>query len=138
MTALLEQVGEMIGRMNRSEKAQILQWVVSDLGDAFPEIDSRPHVCGGEPCVVRTRIPVWTLVQARRLGVTESDLLKASPRSMRRISQRFGPTPAPTGKRSMPRLRPMNRHNVARLYANENFPQQAVEHLRLLGDDVET
>ena len=79
MTALLEQVGEMIGRMNRSEKAQILQWVVSDLGDAFPGIDSRPEVCGGEPCVVRTRIPVWTLVQARRLGVTESDLLKAYP-----------------------------------------------------------
>ena len=79
MTALLEQVGEMIGRMNRSEKAQILQWVVSDLGDAFPGIDSRPDVCGGEPCVVRTRIPVWTLVQARRLGVTESDLLNAYP-----------------------------------------------------------
>ncbi len=39
MTALLEKVGEMIGKMNRSEKAQILQWVVSDLGDAFPGID---------------------------------------------------------------------------------------------------
>jgi len=79
MTALLEQVGEMIGKMNRSEKAQILQWVVSDLGDAFPGIESRPEVCGGDPCVVRTRIPVWTLVQARDLGVTESDLLKAYP-----------------------------------------------------------
>jgi uncharacterized protein (DUF433 family) len=79
MTALLEQVGEMIGRMNRSEKAQILQWVVSDLGDSFPGIEIRPDVCGGDPCVVRTRIPVWTLVQARRLGVSESDLLKAYP-----------------------------------------------------------
>jgi len=79
MTALLEQVGEMIGKMNRSEKAQILQWVVSDLGDAFPGIDSRSDVCGGDACVVRTRIPVWTLVQARRLGVSESDLLKAYP-----------------------------------------------------------
>jgi len=38
MTALLEQVGEIIGKMNRSEKAQILQWVVSDLGDTFPGI----------------------------------------------------------------------------------------------------
>ena len=79
MTALLEQVGKMIGKMNRSEKAQILQWVVSDLGDAFPGIDSRSDVCGGDACVVRTRIPVWTLVQARRLGVSESDLLKAYP-----------------------------------------------------------
>lgn len=79
MTALLEQVGEMIGRMNRSEKAKILQWVASDLGDAFPGIDSRPDVCGGEPCLVRTRIPVWTLVQARRLGASEAELLKAYP-----------------------------------------------------------
>ncbi len=79
MTALLEQVGEMIGRMNRSEKAQVLQWVVSDLGDSFPGIDCRPEVCGGDPCVVRTRIPVWTLVQARRLGASEADLLKAYP-----------------------------------------------------------
>ena len=79
MTALLEQVGAMIGQMNRSEKAQVLQWVVTDLGDAFPGIESRPDVCGGDPCVVRTRIPVWTLVQARRLGSTESDLLKAYP-----------------------------------------------------------
>jgi len=27
---------------------------------------------------------------------------------------------------------------VARIYTNENFPQQAVEHLRFLGQDVET
>ena len=69
----------MIGRMNRSEKAQLLQWVVSDLGDSFPGIDSHPDVCGGDPCVVRTRVPVWTLVQARRLGTSEADLLKAYP-----------------------------------------------------------
>ena len=79
MTALLEQVGELIGRMSRSEKARILQWVASDLGDTFPGIESRPDVCGGEPCLVRTRIPVWTLVQARRVGTSEADLLKAYP-----------------------------------------------------------
>ena len=32
----------------------------------------------------------------------------------------------------------MSRRNVARIYTNENFPQQAVEHLRILGHDVET
>jgi predicted nuclease of predicted toxin-antitoxin system len=32
----------------------------------------------------------------------------------------------------------MSGHNVARIYTNENFPQQAVEHLRFLGHDVET
>jgi hypothetical protein len=51
--------------MTRGEKAQLLQWVVRDLGDAYPGIDSTPGVCGGDPCIVRTRIPVWVLEQAR-------------------------------------------------------------------------
>jgi len=42
-------------------------------------IESRPDVCGGVPCVGNTRIPVWLLVQARRLGTSESDLLEAYP-----------------------------------------------------------
>lgn len=57
----------------------MLQWTARDLGDAFPGIESRPEVCGGEPCVVRTRIPVWLLEQARRLGTSEADLLRAYP-----------------------------------------------------------
>jgi uncharacterized protein (DUF433 family) len=38
-----------------------------------------PDVCGGEPCIVRTRIPVWLLVQARHLGSSDADLLRAYP-----------------------------------------------------------
>jgi uncharacterized protein (DUF433 family) len=47
--------------------------------DDFPGIDSRPDVCGGEPCIVRTRIPVWLLEQARRMGTSEQALLAAYP-----------------------------------------------------------
>ena len=65
--------------MTKGEKAQLLQMVARDIGDAFPGIDSIPGVCGGEPCIVRTRIPVWVLVQARRLGTSEADLLKCYP-----------------------------------------------------------
>jgi uncharacterized protein (DUF433 family) len=49
------------------------------LGDAFPGIDSRPDVCGGEPCIVRTRIPVWILEQAHRSGASEETLLQSYP-----------------------------------------------------------
>ncbi|MBA4379478.1 MAG: hypothetical protein C0393_02120 [Anaerolinea sp.] len=70
---------KMLGGMSRAEKAQLLQWVARDLGDAFPSIETNPQVCGGEPCIVRTRIPVWVLVQARRLGTSEADLLRAYP-----------------------------------------------------------
>ena len=75
----LEKIEELLSVMTRPEKAQILQWVVRDLGDAFPGVASIPQVCGGEPCIVRTRIPVWLLVQARRLGTSEADLLWAYP-----------------------------------------------------------
>jgi uncharacterized protein (DUF433 family) len=47
--------------------------------DAFPGVEPTPGVCGGEPCIVRTRIPVWVLGQARRLGVSEEDLLRSYP-----------------------------------------------------------
>lgn len=75
----LEQIERILPEMNRAEKAQLLQWVVQDLGDAFPGIESLPQVAGGEPCIVRTRIPVWLLVQARRLGASDADLLRAYP-----------------------------------------------------------
>ena len=60
-------------------KRQVLQWVARDLGDAFAGIESVPGVCGGEPCIVRTRIPVWLLEQGRRLGASQAELLRAYP-----------------------------------------------------------
>lgn len=42
-------------------------------------IESRPDVCDGVPCIGKTRIPLWLLVQARRLGTSEPDLLTAYP-----------------------------------------------------------
>src|SRR5882762_10453976 len=69
----------LLANMTRAEKAQLLQSLVRDLGDAFPGIESRPGVSGGEPCVVRTRIPVWVLEQARRLGTSEAELLRIYP-----------------------------------------------------------
>ena len=78
--SILREIEELISKMSRAEKAQVLQWVVRDLGEAFPGIESTPGVSGGEPCIVRTRVPIWVLVQAKRLGTSEADLLKAYPR----------------------------------------------------------
>lgn len=75
----LHETEKLLAQLSRAEKAQVLQWVVRDLGDAFPGIESTPGVNGGEPCIVRTRIPVWVLVQARNLGTSEADLLRAYP-----------------------------------------------------------
>jgi len=75
----IQQAEKLLSDMTRAKKAQLLQWVVRDLGESFPGIESTPGVCGGEPCIVRTRIPVWVLEQARRLRVSEADLLHAYP-----------------------------------------------------------
>jgi uncharacterized protein (DUF433 family) len=75
----LEKAEKLLSEMTPAEKALVLQWVVRDLGDAFPGIESAPGVCGGEARIVRTRIPVWVLEQARRLGKSEADLLCSYP-----------------------------------------------------------
>jgi uncharacterized protein (DUF433 family) len=75
----LRQLEDLLSGLTRAEKAQLLQWVVRDLGDAFPGVESIPGVSGGEPCIVRTRIPVWVLVQSRRLGMSEADILRSYP-----------------------------------------------------------
>jgi uncharacterized protein (DUF433 family) len=75
----VQEAQKLLAKMKRAEKAQILQWIVRDLGEAFPGIESNPHVCGGEPCIVRTRIPIWLLVRARQLGTNEADLLRCYP-----------------------------------------------------------
>jgi uncharacterized protein (DUF433 family) len=75
----LQDAEQVLSRLTRAEKAQLLQWIVRDLADAFPGIDSTPGVVGGEARIVRTRIPLWVLVQARRLGATEAELLYSYP-----------------------------------------------------------
>jgi uncharacterized protein (DUF433 family) len=69
----------LLSTMNRADKAQLLQWIVRDLGDSFPGIDTNPLVCGGEACVVRTRIPIWLLVRARSFGMSEAEILRSYP-----------------------------------------------------------
>ncbi|QKZ11590.1 DUF433 domain-containing protein [Spirosoma sp. KUDC1026] len=77
-TAVLE-AEELLNRLSKAEKAQVLQWIVQDLGNTFAGIEREPGVLGGQAYVVRTRIPVWLLEQTRRLGATEADLLNAYP-----------------------------------------------------------
>ena len=42
-------------------------------------IQKTPGVVGGDACIRHTRIPVWLLVEWRRLGVSDSDLLDDYP-----------------------------------------------------------
>ena len=75
----LERAEELLSTMTRAEKAQVVEKIVRELSGEFPGIESTPGVVGGEPCVAGTRIPVWILVQYRKLGASEADLLQMYP-----------------------------------------------------------
>ena len=50
-----------------------------DLTHTWPGIEKNPQVQGGDACVIRTRIPVWTLEAYRRLGWDDVKLLAEFP-----------------------------------------------------------
>jgi uncharacterized protein (DUF433 family) len=74
----LQEAEKLLPALTQAEKARLLKLVIDDLDD-IPGIESRPGVCGGEPCIVRTRIPVWVLEQARRLGMSDAGILGSYP-----------------------------------------------------------
>ncbi len=42
-------------------------------------ISKTPDRCGGDACIRDSRIPVWVLVNYRRLGGSDADLLRDYP-----------------------------------------------------------
>ncbi|MEG3850784.1 DUF433 domain-containing protein, partial [Microcoleus sp. herbarium19] len=61
------------------EKTQAIQFLAQSLSNFWPGIQKTPGVCGGDACIRETRIPVWVLVNASRLGISEAELLEDYP-----------------------------------------------------------
>ncbi|MEG4515661.1 MULTISPECIES: DUF433 domain-containing protein [unclassified Microcoleus] len=61
------------------EKAQAIELLAQSLRKFWSGIQKTPGVCGGDACIRETRIPVWVLVNARRLGISEAELLEDYP-----------------------------------------------------------
>lgn len=76
---ILQQAEQLLFEMSPTEKLQLLQLIARDLGGVTPGIESTPDICGGDPRIAGTRIPVWLLVQFKQLGTTESEILRAYP-----------------------------------------------------------
>ncbi|MEQ1747718.1 MAG: DUF433 domain-containing protein [Saprospiraceae bacterium] len=77
MTAL-QQVKQLLPTLSASELQQVAVWV-SKHPESVPGIEKTPGICGGSACVVRTRIPVWLLVEAKKAGASEAHLLTSFP-----------------------------------------------------------
>jgi uncharacterized protein (DUF433 family) len=68
-----------ISTLNLVEKAEILQELTQTLGNGSAGITKTIGICGGDACIGNMRIPVWTLVNYRRLGANDAAILKAFP-----------------------------------------------------------
>jgi len=78
MTAL-QKVEALLPQMSLAEKALLYQKVAGNSSSEFPGIEKTEGVCGGVACIIRTRIPVRTLVTFKKLGLSDMALLSNYP-----------------------------------------------------------
>ena len=78
MTAL-QKAEALLPQMSPAEKALLFQKVAGTFNNGFPGIEKTPNVCGGVACIIRTRIPVRTLVAFKKMGLSDQALLANYP-----------------------------------------------------------
>ena len=78
MTAL-EKATAFLPDMSQSEIAQLVQRAARKIAADFPGVEKTPGVCGGSACIIRTRIPVWSIVEYMQMGVDKEKLLQNFP-----------------------------------------------------------
>ncbi len=74
-----EELEAEISRLSAGEKARIVHMLALQVAHAWPGIEKTPGVAGGDACIVRTRVPVWTLASYRKLGWSEAKILENFP-----------------------------------------------------------
>ena len=65
--------------LSQNEKTRAIQMLAQSLGNPWRGIQKTLGVCGGDACIGLTRIPVWVLVNARDIGISEEQLLQDYP-----------------------------------------------------------
>jgi uncharacterized protein (DUF433 family) len=65
--------------LSDSEKVRVVQLLSQGKTSPIQGIEKTPGICGGSACIAGTRITVWGLVESRRLGYSEADLLNSYP-----------------------------------------------------------
>jgi len=75
----IHDVERQLEQLSRDEKALVFQRLALDLVQSWPGVEKTLGVQGGDACIVRTRIPVWTLEAYRRLGWDDERILANFP-----------------------------------------------------------
>lgn len=76
----LQKAMELLDSLTREEKVQLLEWVTHELSTNLDGIEKTPGVCGGVARIAGTRVPVWSLVQAQKMGYSDTRILYEYPR----------------------------------------------------------
>lgn len=79
MTVTLQELELEVARLSDAEKAQLARTLLISITHAFAGIEKKPGISGGDACIVRTRIPVWTIDAYRRLAWTDAQILDNFP-----------------------------------------------------------
>jgi uncharacterized protein (DUF433 family) len=66
-------------QLSHEEKVRMLQHLARTLIHAWPGVEKTPGVHGGDACIVRTRIPIWTLEAYRQRGWNDAAILANFP-----------------------------------------------------------
>ena len=48
----IDEMEEIIMKLSPAERAQLLQKIIQHMGESFPNIESDPGICGGEPRII--------------------------------------------------------------------------------------
>jgi uncharacterized protein (DUF433 family) len=75
----LKELEHQLLALSASEKVQVVRLLSSGSTILRQGIEKTPGVCGGSACIIGTRITVWGLVESRRIGYSEADLLTSYP-----------------------------------------------------------
>jgi len=65
--------------LSPTEKTQAIQILVQSLSNVWQGIEKTLDVCGGDARIAGTRIPVWSLVNYRRLNASDARILQDFP-----------------------------------------------------------
>jgi uncharacterized protein (DUF433 family) len=79
MNMTLQELESQLLSLSDDEKSQVIQLLSRGRVSLGRGIEKIPDVCGGSACISGTRITVWGLVEAQRLGYSEADLLISYP-----------------------------------------------------------
>lgn len=73
------EIKQNLNLLSEEEKIETIFTLSYSITKSWIGIDKNQNVCGGDACIIRTRIPIWSLVLYKSKGWSENEILKNFP-----------------------------------------------------------